>query len=238
MEIPEDKLELIETIRDYRKSKEYEDLLHEENMHLKEDNKELKSIIEDLSSEIIEYHNLIDELKQLKDNNRLLELANEKLKNQCGVIVTTPRSTSSVMAEIRDNLSKAKDEVLVCSPWITYLVEEFAQFKKGVALKVVINFRKEDIESGITDLDKIRVLRRLGAQIRYNNDLHAKMIFIDGKTAIISSANLTKRGLSVNYEAGVIIRNKEHVQNALKFFNGVWEESLPLSDDMIREMSR
>ncbi|WJI10453.1 hypothetical protein FGU46_10315 [Methanobacterium sp. CWC-01] len=238
MEIPEDKLELIETIRKYRKSKEYEDLLLEENKKLKEDNKELKSIIEDLSSEIIEYHNLLDEVKRLKADNRILEQANEDLKKQCGVIVTTPHSTRSVIAEIRDNLSEAKNEVLVCSPWITYLLEEFAQFKRGVKLKVVINFRKEDIESGITDLDKIRVLRRLGAEIRYNNDLHAKMIFIDEETAIISSANLTKRGLSVNYEAGVIIKNKEHVQNALKFFNGVWEESLPLSEDMVQEMSR
>lgn len=238
MEIPDNKLDFIETIREYRRSKEYEDLLREENKKLKEDNQELKDIIEDLSSEIIDYHNVLDELNELKDDNRLLELENEKQNNQCGVIVTTPHSTSSVIAEIKDNLSKAKNEVLVCSPWITYLVEEFDQFKRGVILKVVINFRKEDIESGITDLDKIRVLRRLGAQIRYNNDLHAKMIFIDGKTAIISSANLTKRGLSVNYEAGVIIRNKEHVQNALKFFNGVWEESLPLSEDMIREMSR
>ncbi|MDI9434982.1 MAG: phospholipase D family protein [Euryarchaeota archaeon] len=238
MEISDNKRDLIETIREYRKSKEYEELISEENKMLKDDNQELKTIIKDLSSEIIEYHNLLDEVNELKDRTRLLGLENEKLKNQCGVIVTTPRSTSSVIAEIRDNLSKAKKEVLVCSPWITYLLEEFNQFKRGVTLKVVINFRKEDIESGITDLDKIRVLRRLGAQIRYNNDLHAKMIFIDGTTAIISSANLTKRGLSVNYEAGVILKNNEHVQNALKFFKGVWEESEPLNEDMIREMSR
>ena len=162
MEISDNKRDLIETIREYRKSKEYEELISEENKMLKDDNQELKTIIKDLSSEIIEYHNLLDEVNELKDRTRLLGLENEKLKNQCGVIVTTPRSTSSVIAEIRDNLSKAKKEVLVCSPWITYLLEEFNQFKRGVTLKVVINFRKEDIESGITDLDKIRVLRRLG----------------------------------------------------------------------------
>jgi len=37
------------------------------------------------------------------------------------------------------------------------------------------------------------------------------MIFIDSRVAIISSANLTRKGLSVNYEAGVVIKNQEKV---------------------------
>ena len=90
------------------------------------------------------------------------------------------------------------------------------------------------MKRGITDIDKLRALQELGAEIRYNNNLHAKMVFIDGKTAIISSANLTKRGLSVNYEAGSVIKDYDKVQEAVKFFDNVWKESEILTSELIR----
>ncbi len=94
------------------------------------------------------------------------------------------------------------------------MVNEFKEFPQGVSLKIITNFWKEDVKRGITDVDKLRALHDLGAEIRFNNNLHAKMVFIDGKTAIISSANLTKRGLSVNYEAGAVIKDSEKVQRS------------------------
>ena len=123
----------------------------------------------------------------------------------------------------------------MCSPWITYLVNEFKGFKQDVNLKIITNFRKEDVKRGITDIDKLRALQDLGAEIRYNNNLHAKMVFIDGKTAIISSANLTKRGLSVNYEAGSVIKDYEKVQEAVEFFDNVWKDSEILTSELIRK---
>jgi len=48
-------------------------------------------------------------------------------------------------------------------------VDEFGDFNKKINLKVIANFREEDVKSGITDLDKFRVLKNLGAEIRYNN---------------------------------------------------------------------
>jgi phosphatidylserine/phosphatidylglycerophosphate/cardiolipin synthase-like enzyme len=60
------------------------------------------------------------------------------------------------------------------------------------------------------------------------------MVFIDAKTVIISSANLTKRGLSVNYEAGAVIKDMEKVQEAIKFFDNVWNESEILTPELVR----
>ena len=149
-------------------------------------------------------------------------------------VVTSTNSVNTVYGEIRSNLSRAEKEVLVCSPWITYLVDEFKGFPKGVRLKIITNFRKEDVKHGITDVDKLQTLQDLGAKNRYNNNLHAKMVFIDKKTAIISSANLTKRGLSVNFEAGAVIKDSEKVQEAVKFFEDVWGESRALTPELIR----
>ena len=84
-------------------------------------------------------------------------------------------------------------------------------------------------------LMKLQTLQDLGAEIRYNNNLHAKMVFIDNKTAIIlPRANLTKRGLSVNFEAGAVIKDSEKVQEAVKFFEEVLGESETLTPELIR----
>ena len=77
-------------------------------------------------------------------------------------VVTSTDSSNTVYGEIRNNLSEAKNEVLVCSPWITYLVNEFKEFPKGVNLKIITNFRKEDVKRGITDVDKLRALTGYG----------------------------------------------------------------------------
>ena len=59
------------------------------------------------------------------------------------------------------------------------------------------------------------------------------MVFIDGVTAIISSANLTKRGLSVNYQAGAVIKDQKKVSEGIQFFIGVWDESDLLTPELI-----
>lgn len=235
MGVSEENMELIEKIRKYRTSVEKEQILDHENKLLKEQNEEYENALIELSTELLDRKELLNKIEDLEKENHTLQLEKEKAKSGYDFIVTTPHDSSSVYGEIREQLSKAKKEVFVCSPWITYLVDEFGDFKKRINLKVIANFRQEDVKSGITDLDKFRVLKKLGADIRYNNNLHAKMIFIDSKVAIISSANLTQKGLSVNYEAGVIIKDQNKVKSALKFFNGVWDESIPLTEKMIME---
>ena len=74
---------------------------------------------------------------------------------------------------------------------------------------------------------------RFGADIRYNNGLHAKIIVIDNSVAIISSANLTKKGLSVNYEAGICLRERRIINEVTQFFNDIWKESQPLTQQAI-----
>lgn len=236
MDVSKENLELIEKIKQYRISKKDEQILNHENQLLKKQNEEYKKALIDLSKEVIDEKKLLNKIGELEDQNRKLQLERKRIESRYDFIITTPNDSSSVYAEIRENLSHAQKEVLVCSPWITYLVDEFSNFNKNIDLKVIANFRKEDVKSGITDLDKFRVLKKLGAEIRYNNDLHAKMVFIDSKVAIISSANLTRKGLSVNYEAGVVIKNQDKIKKALKFFYGVWNESKPLTEKMILEV--
>ena len=238
MDFSKEDLELIEKIRAYRNDKTIIETLKLENEILKEKNQEIQDALVPLKEEFIDRDKLIKQIKDLKQDKNDLKKKLAQYSEKYKFVVTTADSEATVYGEIRKNLSKAKNEVLVCSPWITYLVDEFKGFSKDISLKIITNFRKEDVKRGITDVDKLRALQELGAEIRYNNNLHAKMVFIDGKTAIISSANLTKRGLSVNYEAGAVIKEQEKVQDAIKFFNSVWDESETLTSDLIRRYAQ
>ena len=237
MEVSEDRLELVLKIREFRGCKESVEVLKAENELLKANNQEYKDKLKEVVTGLIDRSQLLDEINDLKEKNRKLKLDLEHSKNYFDFLITSPNNVSSVFGEIKKCLDEAKREVLVCSPWITYLATEFKNFNKDVKIKVITNWREEDIESGITNLDKLRVLDDLGAIIRFNNDLHAKMLIVDSRVAIISSANFTRRGLKVNYEAGMVIRKREDVLKASQFFNGVWSESEPLTIDMIKGQS-
>ena len=237
MEVSKENMDLIEKIRNYRGCREVQETLEFENEALSRENEELKQAFKDLKTEHINQEKLLKDVADLKKDKESLKKVIEDEKNKFNFLVTTPDSTSTtVYGEIRNSLSKAKDEVMVCSPWITYLVDEFQDFNGRVDLKVVTNFRKEDIKRGITDPDKLRVLHGLGAEVRYNNDVHAKILVIDSRAAIISSANLTKKGLRVNYEAGVKINDHNSVGMAKEFFKGIWDNSSPLTEDMIEDL--
>jgi len=60
------------------------------------------------------------------------------------------------------------------------------------------------------------------------------MVILDSSVAVISSANLTKKGLSVNYEAGICLKDKNMATKVAKFFNEVWKESEPLTQQAIK----
>lgn len=51
--------------------------------------------------------------------------------------------------------------------------------------------------------------------------LHAKLIAADGRTALISSANLTDRALSSNLEVGVVLRSPELVRRLVAHFTAL-----------------
>jgi len=205
--------------------------------------KGLKKDIKILKLNTIKQTKLLGEIKELNEENKGLKLDLKKSNNAYTFIVTTPNEASETVAgEISRELSQAQKEVLICSPWITHLVDELSNFKKKegdkrIKLKIITRLVKEDIKRGITDLEKFRVLKNdFGAEIRYNNNLHAKMIIIDNLVAIISSANLTKKGMNVNYEAGVSLKNKEMVERSSQFFNDVWKESELLTEQAIEEV--
>jgi len=243
MKISKEITELAENIRKHRIDIKLVEELKIKKELLENQIKELEKSIKILKLNTIEQNQLLKQIKELEEDKKKLRLNLEKLKEAYTFIVTSAKETSeTVYGEISRELSKAQQEVLICSPWITYIVEELSNFKKKengkkINLKIITRLMKEDIEKGVTDLDKFRVLKdTFGAEIRYNNDLHAKMVIVDDSVAIISSANLTKKGLSINYEAGICLKDKNMVDKVVQFFNDLWKESKPLTEQSIKNV--
>lgn len=242
MKISKEITELAGKIRKHRIDTKLVEELKIKKEVLENQIKELEKSIKILKLNTIKQNQLLKQIKELEEDKKKLKLNLEKFKEAYTFIVTTPTEASNtVYGEINRELSKAQHEVLICSPWITYIVDELSNFKKKEGkktnIKIITRLIKEDIEKGVTDLDKFRVLKDVfGAEIRYNNDLHAKMMIIDNSIAIISSANLTKKGLSVNYEAGVCLKDKNMIEKITLFFDDVWKESKPLTEQAIKNV--
>ena len=243
MKISKEILELAEKIKDYRTDIKLVKELNIKKEALEKQVEELEKGIKILKLNTIEQNKLLEQIKELEINKKKLNLDLEKSKEAYTFIVTTPNEASNtVYGEISRELSKAGQEILISSPWITHIVDELSSFKnkgskKEPKIKIITRLLREDIEKGVTDLDKFRVLKdTFGAEIRYNNDLHAKMVIIDDAVAIISSANLTKKGLSVNYEAGICLREKHIINKVTQFFNDIWKESQPLTQQAIENV--
>jgi phosphatidylserine/phosphatidylglycerophosphate/cardiolipin synthase-like enzyme len=241
MEISKEIIDLVEIIRKNRITLKQIEESEIQKEVLEDQVNELKKDIKILKLNTLKQNKLLEQIKELEEKNKGLKLDLKKSNEAYTFIVTTHNKASeTVSGEISRELLQAQKEVLICSPWITHLVDELSNFKKKandrkIKLKIITRLVKEDIKRGITDLDKFRVLKNdFDADIRYNNDLHAKMIIIDNSIAIISSANLTKKGLSVNYEAGVSLKDKNMVEKSSQFFNEVWEESEPLTEKAIK----
>lgn len=236
-------IDLAEKIKKHNINVKLIEELKIKNEALEKQAKTLEKDIKILKLNTIEQNKLLKQIKELEEEKKRLKLNLEKSKESYNFIITTPNEASdTVYGEISRELSKAQKEVLICSPWITHIVDELSTLgkkegKKKVNIKIITRLIKEDIEKGVTDLDKLRVLKDVfGAEIRYNNNLHAKMVIIDSSVAIISSANLTKKGLSVNYEAGVCLKDETRVNKVARFFNDVWHESELLTQQAIKDV--
>jgi len=87
-----------------------------------------------------------------------------------------------------------------------------------------LNIAVKSLERLFQDLGKC-----LEARLYEKEQLHAKMILIDGITLIQGSFNLTKAALTSNKESALIIMKPEEVKKISEEFNKLWNEAKPIT---------
>jgi hypothetical protein len=127
---------------------------------------------------------------------------------------------------IRDKLAEFADksanlrEVRISSPYLDNTGTEYLvkMLKNRVKIKLIT--RKTDKKA---QEDALSMLSQLGAEIRYDKMLHARIIIFDDVAAIISSADLDSEGLNNQKQAGILTLDKIVVRDAITFFDKAWE---------------
>ena len=128
---------------------------------------------------------------------------------------------------IRDKLAEFAEksanlrEVRVASPYLDNTGAEYLVKMLKNRVKVKLITRKATDNKA--HVDALSILSQLGAEIRYDKMLHARMIIFDDIAAIISSADLDSEGLNNQKQAGVLTLDKIVIRDAITFFDKTWE---------------
>ena len=125
-----------------------------------------------------------------------------------------------------ESLKKAKKEVIIFTAYIKVIGIEWLEQQlknKNVNCTVVSSWKKEDLAQGSSDLECYEICKKNKWKFKILNDLHAKMMLIDGKELFIGSPNLTGKGMYLvpvsNKEMGIKVKatdtDKIIIQNLL-----------------------
>lgn len=115
-------------------------------------------------------------------------------------------STKEVASVVEDIIKKAKQQIVLVSPYLDPSEVDIGRLKqannRGVRIKLIYGKRqmKPDIKK---KLDNIKNL-----EIFYNNELHAKCYFNEN-TMVITSLNYLDYSERTNWEMGILIRKPE-----------------------------
>lgn len=142
----------------------------------------------------------------------------------------------------------AQRRIWVTSPWIkseavNLFLRDALPRVGSEELDIRIVYRvKEPKDLEITELEALKTLEGAGCQIRYSTRLHAKLILVDQRGAIVSSSNLTaSAGYSLdlgsarrNEELGVLVQDEPEVLDDLeRQFLAIWDAATSIGPETI-----
>jgi hypothetical protein len=115
-------------------------------------------------------------------------------------------------------VKKASHSLLICSPFVGHspCSRISAVLGRGTQVSVVVltDLSADNMLTGVTDVSALLSLSEVlpNTEVRFLPNLHAKVYVADCDCAVITSANLTERGLSANVEYGVYVSDRNLVR--------------------------
>lgn len=131
--------------------------------------------------------------------------------------------------KIHEMLHSAEKEIRICSLYIDMLYEELIGIKtekENIDIKIITRPAK-DIE-GMRKRIAQNVLDILHVYTKGNlkkvDLIHSRMIIIDDKELLVSSADMTYVGLIDEFNAGIWTKDHDTIIKAIEFFDNIWKE--------------
>lgn len=132
---------------------------------------------------------------------------------------------SPIESKLIQIIVEAKNVLFVATPFIKdYGIETILNNANCESLKILTNLDLVNLCGLGYDIESLlKLWSKFDVRVSSLGKLHAKAYIADDKIAFLTSANLTRGGLSENYEYGVILRDSELVKVMVgdmnKYFN-------------------
>lgn len=136
------------------------------------------------------------------------------------VVFVSDDETAPLITEM---LSRAKDSVLIASPWIwgiTDILKKLKQLRKQ-KVDIAILTRRSG-ERDVKHEKTVTEIRGFGCLIDFIDELHAKILLVDESELYIGSANLIGPSLERNMEAGIWTNNPVTVSDARDYLSNAF----------------
>lgn len=137
---------------------------------------------------------------------------------------------------LRDLLKKIGGQVRVASAYITD-TDLLGGLGTTRSVHLLTSLSRMDMVTGASSLESLRLLIKSGVHCRCvvgGPRLHAKVYILGGKSAVVTSANLTRNALDSNIEVGVQVSGVA-VNHLIVWFDALWNRAVPLN---LEEVSR
>lgn len=164
-------------------------------------------------------------------------------------IVKNPPWSGDLLAKMKEMIQRAEKEILITSPHIYYTDWLTAELQplmsRGIKFRIITwpSYRRDvyrSVEEVQEDKKQYFTLKRFlemfpPGSVRLNDNIHAKMLIVDEREVLVTTANLSQTGLYENYEIGVYAENPDLAKRAKEFFEQVWnsEDTIELNEDTL-----
>lgn len=136
------------------------------------------------------------------------------------------RAVGPVTSEMIDS---AKNELLLTAYMLSSydIIERIHNaLARGVRVRMIMNFpENQQFKDAV---DRLRVFENQYPHMKIvgfkDAVMHAKVLVVDRKTALVSSANLTVSGMTKNYEMGFLIDDEDIAQQVESILLRIWGE--------------
>lgn len=160
----------------------------------------------------------------LKLVNIILQVKNLDKNEKSEIVFTGPTSyllkQKKIWDEVQGMLTKAKKSITLTGYSVSDYFDEMQELiiqkaGQGVYINLYLNdYEKHEsvlkrLIAYKTDNQYIKIFKYIQPDDDKMAALHAKMIVVDGKNCLISSANLSYHGMEGNIEAGIYIESEE-----------------------------
>ena len=155
----------------------------------------------------------------------------------------------SYLRQIHKVISAAENSICMIYPWIGLGEELVIPFENALSsnpdikLYLITRLLEGDVFRHLHQLEDVEQWKRIfkdNMSVKYNNNVHAKMIIVDDVAALVGSSNLTGTGLGSprsyegipQIETNIYTTCLDAVNDAGNFFTKVWdhESSKPYVD--------